>query len=112
MDDTNSSWFSAEAPSASPEPDFRESPAREIRAQLVSAWRWMLQARCAEALRAVESIAPRPAGLGHASAQRFRMHIALLRAAGCAMSDDPESVLAALANPAIDARGHRLGRLL
>ena len=58
MDDTNSSWFSAEAPSASPEPDFRESPAREIRAQLVSAWRWMLQARCAEALHAAESIAP------------------------------------------------------
>jgi len=112
MDDINSSWFSAEAPSANPEPDFRESPAREIRAQLVSAWRWMLQARCEEALRAVESIAPRLAGLDHASAQRFRTHIALLRAAGSAMSDDPESVLAMLADSAIDARGHRLGRLL
>jgi LuxR family maltose regulon positive regulatory protein len=72
----------------------------------------MLQARCAEALHAAESIAPRLAGLDHASAQRFRMHIALLRAAGSAMSDDPESVLAVLADSAIDARGHRLGRLL
>jgi LuxR family maltose regulon positive regulatory protein len=112
MFDTASLKSGPAAAAESPEAETRRNPSREIRAQLIRAWRNMLQARCKEALSVAESILPRLASLDRVSAERSRSEIAFLRAVGNAMSDDPHGVLAVLTEPAATARHHRLGHLL
>jgi DNA-binding CsgD family transcriptional regulator len=86
--------------------------ARDIRARVVRAWRWMLDAKQQEALDLADSIMHELPLLDRASAERYRAHLHLIRAVDRALSDDPEGLLLELDDPALAGRQNDLARTL
>jgi DNA-binding CsgD family transcriptional regulator len=86
--------------------------ARNIRARVVRAWRWILGAKQQEAIELATSMMHELHELDRPSAERYLAHVHLIRAVGGALSDDPERVLLELANPAVAARQIELAQVL
>jgi DNA-binding CsgD family transcriptional regulator len=86
--------------------------AKDIRARVVRAWRWILGTRQQEALELATSMMHELDELDAHSAERYRVQLHLIRAVGKALSDDPEGLLLELDSPALAGRQNALARTL
>ena len=85
---------------------------RGVRAQVVRAWRSILEAKQQEALDITDSAMHELHKLDRTSAQRYRAHLHLIRAVDSALSDDPEELLLKLDDPVLAGHQNDLARTL